>query len=237
MNWPDVTVLIVTYDRPREIRETVGALLQFITYDGHIHWHIADDSSPGPYIEDIQRDYAELGFTATRTDRAGWGANVNKALQFIKDDYIFLIEDDYVAQRDIDLNRGVAVLDTHKHLGVIRYDGVTGHNGLVLILREAKTPVGTVPYMEIDHARSTHLNIYSNRPHLRHRRLHDTIGLYGEGKPLGLTETAYAHRVRNRDDCPKFAVLNDGISNAFDHIGVSRQGKEQDVFFKRRIQE
>ena len=76
---------------------------------------------------------------------------------------------------------------------------------------------------------SSHLNVYSNRPHLRHRRLHDKLGMYKEGLPLGHTETEYAHRVKDNIGIAEVAVLQNGIERAFDHIGKSRQGTEMDV--------
>jgi hypothetical protein len=54
--------------------------------------------------------------------------------------------------------------------------------------------------------------------------------MYDEGKKLGETEAAFAHQVRDKyDDCPKVAVLQNGIVTAFDHIGKSRQMTELDA--------
>ena len=228
-----ITILIVTYDRPAEIRRTIDALREHIHYSGELRWHIADDGTPGNYIAELIRDYPTLKFTVTVTSHLGWGANVNKALQHTQmSDLIFLCEDDYVATRSLDFDAGAALLTTHTELGIVRYDGIVGHNGLNLWLREAKTEQGVVPYLKIDRNQSTHLNIYSNRPHLRHRRLHDALGLYSEGVSLGITEEGYAHRVLDKKDALGFAVLLDGLWNAFDHIGKSRQGTELDSNFR-----
>lgn len=233
-SWPDVTILLVTYDRPKEIRTTLNALQKHLVYAGKLRYHIADDNTPGSYIPDIHHDYPNLDITATVTDRKGWGANVNKALSHTQmTDYIFLIEDDYVALKEINLTKGVGIFLANKELGIIRYDGLSGHIGLRMRLTEAKTEIGRLDYMILDRKRTGHLNVYSNRPHLRHRRLHDTIGMYPEGIPLGKTEEAYAHRVIDRDNCPDVAILPDGIERAFDHIGHSRQGTDKDVGFKK----
>jgi glycosyltransferase involved in cell wall biosynthesis len=228
MEYPDLTVLIVTFDRPKEIRAVIEALQRRINYHGKVHWHIADDGTPGTYLPDLYQDFRELHFTATQTQRKGWGANVNKALRHIRDDYIFLCEDDYVAKRPINLNRGVAVLESQPELGLIRYDGISGHIGIRLTVREARSGAGVVDYLELDLNHSGHLNCYSNRPHLRHRRFHDTVGYYAEGRPLGVTEEGYAHRVLDADPQSGIAVLGDGVARAFDHIGKSRQGTEFD---------
>jgi len=231
--WPDVAILLVTYNRPIEIRKVINALTANIQYPGKLHWYLADDNSPETYLPLLFQEYSRLNFSATVTNRQGWGANVNKGLLHLKEDYIFLIEDDYVSLRPIYLDRGIAVLETVPTLGVIRYDGIEGHTELQLSLKEAKnTQIGTIPYLQINRAPSNHLNIYSNRPHLRHRRLHDILGMYKESLPLGATESNYAHRVKSTELCPEFAILSDGIQRAFDHIGHSHQGTSEDVNFK-----
>ena len=228
MNWPSLTVLLVTYDRPKEIRKTIDALKDRIDYPGKLRWHIADDSSPGNYLPALFVDYPELRFTATATNRKGWGANVNKALGYIKTDYVFLCEDDYVAQRPLNLRDGVSILGAVPELGLIRYDGLAGHIGLRLWLKEAKANGKTINYLQLDRKHSGHLNVYSNRPHLRHRRLLYAVGPYAEGHRLGMTEEAYALRIIDTDPGCELAILADGIPRAFLHIGKSRQGTELD---------
>lgn len=227
--FPPLTILVVTYDRPQEIRRTIDTLLHRIDYRGSIHWHIADDASPGTYIADLLDDYRYLHLSHTVTNRQGWGANVNKALSSIATDYIYLNEDDYVAQVDIDLNQGVALLEANADLGIVRYDGIEGHT-LDLELREQDTRIGRLNYLRI-RKDSPHLNVYSHRPHLKHRRLHDAVGLYAECLPLGQTEEEFAHRIKDRfkDKPPHVAILPNGIQRAYSHEGRSRQGTEFDV--------
>lgn len=239
MEWipPPLTILIVTYDRPREIRTTIKALYDRAVsfYPGVVRWHIADDGTGSGYIAELLHDFQSLDISHTITSRKGWGANVNKALQSITTDYIYLNEDDYVLFRDLDLAKGVALLEAETSLGIIRYDGLAGHT-LNLELRESKTGLGVLNYCRIS-KHSPHLNVYSHRPHLKHRRLHDTMGLYKEGLPLGATEEDFAHRIKDgkyQDKPPYIAVLPDGIISAFSHEGVSRQGSELDIFLKRR---
>lgn len=231
---PNITVLIVTYDRPREIRLTIDALLQHIEYDGELNWHIADDNSPGNYLPQLAQDYPILHLTATVTKRQGWGANVNKALTAIRNDFIFLCEDDYVAQQRLDLTAGVRLLTTFDNLGAVRYDGISGHNGLNLTVQEL-TGNPTINFLTINKELSTHFNVYSNRPHLRHRRFHDRLGPYIEGAPLGMTETNYAGRVKETEGFADIAILSNGIDRAFDHIGHSRQGTDLDVNLHRNL--
>ena len=166
MSMPPVTILIVTYDRPREIRRTIEALKQRIIYDGTVNWHIADDKSPGNYVAELLQDFPFIT-SHTITNRKGWGANVNRALASIQTDYIYLNEDDYVPFVDLNLTHGVALLEANDEIGAVRYDGIEGHK-LDLRLREVKTErVGRLDYLIID-KNSPHLNVYSHRPHLKH---------------------------------------------------------------------
>lgn len=225
---PPVTICIITYDRLPEIKLTIQRLREFFHYDGEIHWHLADDDSPHGYVGNITREFNDLHFTHTSGGRGGWGVNVNTALEFLRDrEYVFLIEDDYVAKRPIDIMSGVAVLQNIHTLGAIRYDGIAAH-ALDLHLREVKTGIGNISYMEIDKA-SPHLNVYSNRPHLRHRRFTECYGKYPEHVSLGSTEEQFAHRVRDKVKCPGIAVLPDGVMGTFDHIGKSYQGGKHDM--------
>lgn len=226
--WPDVAVMIVTYDRPSEIRRVIRALVEHLQYNGKFVWYLADDSSPGSYVLDIQRDFPNLGFRATVTKRLGWGANVNKCMQKIAEKYIFLCEDDYVALYPLDISKGVALLDSKAGIGLVRYDGLAGHR-LTLAIEEVKTAhLGMIQYIEILKKPSRGLNVYSNRPHLKSVGFHRTYGEYPMGKSLGETESAFAHRVKDILKGPKLVTLETGIVRAFDHIGHSRQGTELD---------
>ena len=57
MEFPLLGVMLITYDRPKEIRRVIDALLTHIQYPPEqLRWHIADDESPKDYIPLIQRD-------------------------------------------------------------------------------------------------------------------------------------------------------------------------------------
>lgn len=225
-DWPIVTVVIVTYSRPEEIRRTLLALAANLRYPGPLRWHVADDGTGGNYLPDLARDFPELALTATVTRRQGWGANVNRALDVQGDKYLFLCEDDYVAERVLDLRRGVALLaEEEPGLGLIRYDGIRGH-AVTLSLEEVDTREGRQDYLRLLPTSHT-LYTYSNRPHLVHPRFHAAYGRYPEGLKLGATEEAFAHGVRDRQlrdpAAPGIAVLPEGIPQAFAHIGKSWQ--------------
>lgn len=253
-NLPPVTVVIVTYDRPREVRLVIRSLMSHLRYDGELRWHLADDGTPGDYIKTILADFPQLGFTYTvppwpasrqvecleylgagftdPSHKADWGANVNRALEAVQSHYVFLNEDDYVAMEDIDLTSGVWVLERVPNVGLIRYDGLSGHLGVSLKLREVRTPrgretvLGTMTdFLEIDRHLSNHLNCYSHRPHLVHAgRFHRAgYGFYKEGVSLGACESEFAQRFKQANGGPEIAILDSGVKRKFQHIGESRQ--------------
>ncbi|MHA2263543.1 MAG: glycosyltransferase family 2 protein [Candidatus Thorarchaeota archaeon] len=245
MDFPVVSVLIVTYDRPREIRQTIAALDKHIHYPrDKLRWHLCDDSSPGDYVYEIQRDFKHLGITATLTDRKGWGANVNKGLKFCwkESDIVLLNEDDRPPTKQYNLEKAVALLASikdcgrpeaakpRKPIGAIRLGGIASH-WLTLQSREAETGIGKLNYLHILH-NSPFLNVYSNQPFISHRRFFDFYGLYPEGRSLADTETIYAHKVKDTEGGPWVCILTNGIDTAQDHIGRSRQATGLDIGHK-----
>ena len=228
MDWPDVTVLIVTYDRPAEIRKTLGGLVKHLKYSGKLRWHLADDGSPDGYIEGVRQDYPNLQLSLSQTDREGWGINVNTAMAAIKTPYIFLCEDDYLAQWDVNFDSGVALMEAEPKVGLVRYDGIKGWS-YVLNERKAETGIGEVKYIVLDKEGSKCPYVYSNRPHLKHKRFHESYGKYAEGKVLAETENDYVWRYKNQKEGPMVVALDNGVDHAFEHFGKSRQSTEFDL--------
>lgn len=244
---PDITIIIITYNRPDEIRKTVTALAEHMHYDGRLCVLIADDCTPGKYAHDVcvwtdenTSAFYSKTLSASPDTNSGWGANANNALRYAAD-IVLQIEDDYVLTRDIDLNPLVALLLAHPGIGLIRLDGIAGHRAVAHAAecnisvqlpdyRQGMTNPGMLYYWLLDNmSRETWL--YSNRPHLKHRRFWEFYGQYPEGLKLGATEESYAHQVKDlmtAPNAPAIAVPMDLAVPAFDHIGVSYQHTEFD---------
>jgi hypothetical protein len=221
-------VVLVTWNRPQEVRRTIRALHHYLSYKGTVRLHIADDGSRPGYLDEIRADFPPRWIhSVSVTPHQGWAANVNQALRqvFAETPYVFLIEDDYVARRPVDLSRGVALLEAAPRLGLIRYDGVEGHQ-FILHLCEAETMAGRVHYLWV-RKESPATYVYSNRPHLVHRRFHAHYGYYSTGLALGSVEMVFAEKVKMTEG-PEIAVLSDGIDRAFDHVGHSWKGGPYD---------
>jgi glycosyltransferase involved in cell wall biosynthesis len=241
MELPIVSILIVTYDRPEEIRRTIRALKEHVKYPADkLRYHLADDSSPGTYIYDIQQDFKELKITATVTHRKGFGANVNKGLIYCwnTSDFVLFNEDDRPPNKPYDIEKAVALLSStrdcgrpegaqkREEIGMVRLGGIASH-WMTLQSRETETFMGKLNYLHIL-KRSPFLNCYSNQPFIAHRRFFDYYGLYPENISLAETETAYAMRFKHKKGGPWICILTNGIDTAQDHIGISRQNTEFD---------
>ena len=227
MEWPSISVVVVTFDRAAEIRRTLVALRAHLHYEGKLLWHLADDGSVHGYLTSIEKEFPFID-SVSITNRRGWGANVNAALRQIRTDFIYVNEDDYVLQRDLNLTQGVRLMQLRPQVGLVRYDGICGHVGQSLRLCEA-LPHGQLDYLVIEPELTHGHFTYSHRPHLKHRRFHQYYGLYAEGLPLADTEVEFGKRVKHMLEGPQIAILSDGIPRAFEHIGESRQGTELDI--------
>ncbi len=252
-NWPDVTIVVCTYDRPKEIRDTIESLQAHIIYpEEHLHLHIADDGSPSPtYIDEVRHFAAKHGFEypigSTITNRKGWGANVNKALRAITTDYVYFTEDDYVLNKTLRLDSYVALMECAPTIGLVRF-GIAGHS-LTCHLNEVDISNWIPDYVEgtstigsggkgkinawvIDKRFSTgpySFYRYSNRPHLKHRRFHETYGYYPEGLSLALTEHKMNNQFYDGPDAPFIVCPADWTLWHYEHIGVSRQHTKDDI--------
>lgn len=244
---PLVTIGVITFNRFDEIKRTVAALAQHLTYPAdRLRWIVADDSSPGDYVAKLNRLklFRELGVTVITTGtNSGWGRNANHLLDALETDYLLMAEDDYVLTEPLDLRAGVALLEAKPHIGYLHYYGTAGEHvvlhqfeaqigDLLPDFRDGMSLPGTLTYLQLD-GYSPSPYLYSNRPHLVHRRFHDYYGRYDEGRKLGATEEAFAIRVKSAmqadpDGAPGIAVLPGNIVPVFDHIGTSWQHTEAD---------
>ena len=248
IEFPELTIVLCTYNRYDEIRLTVQALIERLIYpQDKVRLLIADDHSPDSYTTRLRRlkdfRYWDTAFAVTE-ENGGWGVNVNNALRHVATDYVFFIEDDYVLTQSLDLRLGVALLAEKHHLGMVRYRGTAGDHIVfhqfecdirkyIPDFRESMGLPGKLCYLHLDGG-SPSLYMYSHGAHLKHRRFHDFYGMYPEGKKLGETEEGFAHIVKGkmRDDpanAPGLVILPEWIPIHFDHIGQSYQHTEFDT--------
>ena len=240
MNWPDITVAIITYKRPKELRLCLAALQKHLEYKGNIHYLIHDDATGGDYLPKLRKEYPHMKFISTDKN-SGWGVSANNLYRNIETDIYYFQEEDYILTKPLSLTEGVMLLLTHAGIGLIRYGGVVGHR-VVLHMGEVDVNhidhdyrcgmglTGKIPYMLIDGS-SPEAFVYSNQPHLKHKRFQHFYGNYIEGAKLGETELSYTMNVKDKmklPNAPAIAVLPEWVVRHFDDIGVSFQHTSED---------
>ena len=255
---PEVTILILTYNRYSELRKTVNALQKNILYPrSRLNWVISDDSTGDGYLEKMESLKSHKGIEHISTkERSGWGANANQALLHIAQNYpdthyVFQIEDDYVLKTPLDLVAGVALMENRKNIGMLRYRGTSGDHFIMHQFQASIENIkpdfqespgankGHIAYMQFDNA-SHSAWIYSNGAHLKRFNIltdetigfHMFYGKYPEGLKLGKTELNYAMQVKTKmrePNAPAIAILPDWITMNFEHIGKSWQQSEHDI--------
>lgn len=200
---PLITVLIYTYNRPAMIRRTLQGFIKHVQYSGKFIWRLADDGSPAGYLESLAADFPELDLAWTITDRKGYGANANKGLRALTTKYVFASEDDWQADRDIDLDTGVILMEGVPTIGALRYDAasanifLSGH-----VLKGSRPPIS---YLIIDRQRSKYWN-FCGRPTLVRPSFYEAYGYLPEGVCVGRTEQDWTRRTKHMDG-PDIAIL------------------------------
>lgn len=259
MAFPEVVILIITYDRYEVLKKTLAALKQFVDYpNDKLHILVSDDSTGGLYLANLRKlkdykDWGLEGLVAISTDeRSGWGKHVNRAMAYIAYNYptvryVLQLEDDYVLTRPLDLKLGAALMEAKPDIGMLRYRGTAGGHAIyhqfeadiAALYPDYSEGVanvkGRVNYLQIDSNSGYLYSMYSNGVHLKrlgNDGFHAFYSAYPEGMKLGATEESYAIwvKLRMKDaGAPAIAILPDWVAMHWEHVGKSWQGSEQDI--------
>lgn len=225
--WPDITVLIVTYRRPKVIRQVIQRYELFLQYPGRLIWRLADDGSPPGYIAELQKEFARLDFRVTVTQRGGFGANLNNGLRAAHKDspYVFLTEDDWATLDYVNLTKGVWLLESIPGIGLVRYDEIgifSKYTGAVLKHETLNKKDSWARYLILD---SENRYIYpGGHPNLVHKRYYDAYGLYKEGGEIASVERAFSNVLKTRKG-PAVVVMTEYAGQSkFTHIAKTWKG-------------
>lgn len=225
--WPDITVLIVTYRRPKVIRQVIQRYELFLQYPGKLIWRLADDGSPPGYVADLQVEFARLDLQATVINRGGFGANLNNGLKaaFKDSDYVFLTEDDWATLDYVNLTKGVWLLASIPGIGLVRYDDIgifSSYTGAVLKHGSLRRKDSWARYFILN---SENRYIYpGGHPNLVHRRYYDAYGPYKEGGEIASVERHYSKVLKTKKG-PAVVVMTEYAGRSkFVHIAKTWKG-------------
>lgn len=242
--WPDVAILIPTYNRVQILIQTITLLEQNLRYSGVKRYFIGNDGDEVikylaealPSSNLLSRISALVGPRrkyAKSNKFTGLGANLNMLIKHVKAfDLMFQLDDDHHLVQPLWLDPHVVELLDNDNIGWIRLMGVSHHHYTATLEGH---------YWQIHWGSEGPYSLYipSNRPHLKHRRFHDYFGLYPEGMKLGETEEAFCHQCKRTWELwdnnieheadfvpPCVAVpLNSESETAWMHVGDSWQSK------------
>lgn len=186
MEWPLLSMLVITYNRRDVLHGTLTRLRRHLAYSGKIQYIVADDGSDDGTQQMIADEFPDAHLVQSL--RLGLGGNTNAGLRasFELSPFVGSTQDDMWLHTTLDLDKHVQKLQDDAMAGFIRLWGVAGHNYEARLDQQ---------YWRISW-RSPELYIPSDRPHLVHRRFHDAYGVYPTGRKTGDTEEAFMHQCR-----------------------------------------
>jgi glycosyltransferase involved in cell wall biosynthesis len=209
---PLVSVVVITYKRLHTLRKTVESFRANCRYN-NMELIVTDDGSPRSIREAIRQLPFDKFMFAEKNE--GLGANTNKGLRTATGRYILQLQDDWECVGPSDfLNEGVLLMEQMPRIGLIQYcdvNHITSYR-TITCARGRKVKV-----FENDRSQyPKNLHIYSDRPHLKRKSLHERLGFYKEHVPMTECELDFCNRFVSQSEIA--AAHIDGY-NCFEHIG------------------
>lgn len=239
--YPRVAIGIITYNRLDPLMATIRALRDNIVYP-NLTWVLSDDGSPEGYIEEVT---SEFHFdTVLQHARKGMGYNWNRMIEACASAAQFTLccQDDWLLTEPLDLRLGIEFMQNNPTYGMLRYHKLTGHNGLVAVVKEWDTRESGITYHHSDNEYVPHMlpflellptfgdsdtfSPYSGGVHLRTRHFTNFYGAYPEQKDFSHTEQVYMTRVNhalrhNLNIAPRVAMFPHYIESRWRDISVA----------------
>lgn len=222
MEYPDLRVLLLTYNRLQYAEITIRSLLENMRYSGHIFVHIADDGTSEEYrnhLIDVAGAYKNVyGVSQSSSERGGYGKNYNVATQIIhreNTDLVLPLEDDWRLERELDIDSFLGVF-LQEPLSSIRL----GYLGWTQPLLCSPVIIDGKFYLSID-PMSPEPHVFSGHPRLETVAWERRLGLWPEGLNPGQTEFTVAHIPEARQGILWPCDIHPR-GDMFSHIGTER---------------
>jgi GT2 family glycosyltransferase len=192
---PLISVVLVTYKRIDLLRQTVRTFLETTTYPrDRLELIVCDDASPAAIQEQMRQLPCDVFLLAEKN--GGMGRNTNKGFSAARGDYIFHLQDDWktIGRGDF-LEAGLELLAERPDVGMVRFwrhfDGPY-ETHVCASGRRAHI------YRNVNHAELGQY-VYSDRPCLKRRSFHETLGPFAEHLPIPDTEVDFCKRFEAQD--------------------------------------
>lgn len=195
-----LTICLLTYNRFDYAHKTLQNVLENTTYtNGTLHVHIADDGSPGDYVDRLRYlagCYDKVASVShSITERKGYGGNFNRATNIIHDysDYVLPLEDDWVLTAPLDLNPIIQDMQSDSDIQCIRLApvGWTFQQLAEFVGVNFRTYLHLLP-------ESTNQYVFSGNPRVESVLFERSVGLWPESLSPGQTEISVMGRTAAR---------------------------------------
>lgn len=216
MDYPPIWILMTTYRRTEIAIKTIQAVKQNFIWP-NIGWIITDDGTGNDHL---QRLVEEIGYSyAIHTyngQRRGVGHNMNWGLRKIWEmgaELTLMLEDDWECHKPFDPSPSVKLLMNNSDAGMVRYGYMSaGLSGEVVSKEDS---------LWLRFHRNMYTYIYSGHASLRHRRLHEKVGMFSEGLRPGENELDFCAKYNATSNAPDiYWPLDYGHIGPFVHIGA-----------------
>lgn len=187
-----ISVVVFTHDRTNVARETLKSLFKNLKYSGQINWILADDRSSNEHLAELERVFKEHGvkhcLCQTTKTRFGLGASMNIGLQkaFEKTDIVLRVEDDWILEKELSLDKFVKTLDECKNVAGIRIGMVGRVSTDSSLFKDASYK----PLIGPD----SKAWLFVNQVAIVHKRIHDSLGWYLENVGADRSEEEFRSR-------------------------------------------
>lgn len=188
-----VSVVVFTHDRTNVARETLKSLFKNVKYSGELNWVLADDRSTKQHLAEMKNVFIEAGvkyeLCQTTKTRFGLGASMNIGLQkaFKKSDIVLRVEDDWILEKELQLDRFVKTLEENDNVAGIRLGMVGGGVNIGQnLFKDASYKVLVGP--------NDSSWLFVNQVALVHKRIHENLGWYIENVGADRSEEEFRTR-------------------------------------------
>ncbi|PRY88397.1 glycosyltransferase family 2 protein [Mongoliibacter ruber] len=233
--YPLVSVLFITYKRFDKLKETYDNFVKNCTYP-NLELIVADDGSPSKIQDKIKTIHFDKYCLSPQNK--GLGFNQNQGVEAASGDYILNLQDDWNLLHPSDfLQKAVSLLQAEPKIGLIRFWG--GQPNIQQFRKQAFS-LDSLDYMLFEGDKSLKSEeassyVYSDRPHLKRKIIHEEIGMYTTEKlPVLKVELEFCKRFEaSRFD----AAVISGYEDLFDHTGLedSFNVEQQKENFRNKI--
>jgi glycosyltransferase involved in cell wall biosynthesis len=231
IDYPLISIIVITYKRIELLKKTISSFLENTEYP-NLELILCDDGSP----KNIQDEMSKLPFDNFLFSKKnqGLGINTNKGIIASRGNYIFQLQDDWVCNGPKDyLQLAIQAFNSIPNLGMIRFEGWENNNFSNIINAKFNNEKVIQTVKESANYYAGKSRIYSDRPHIKRKELHNELGLYLELKKMEITEIDFCNRMAVQN---KFLVgFIKNYEDIFSNIGLENSLRKNQL--KHRLKD